>query len=83
MASGICSTVCISLQHAEKPSTTTVLDDQEAFGRGATLAVSEAHAPAEITLHAAGTSRPSKARLRIACRSMPHREMLACTVAST
>ena len=75
--------VSISLQLAEKPGTAGVLEDQEGNSRGTALAVPGARDPAELTLHAAGTSRPSKARFRIACRNLPQRARLVWTVAST
>lgn len=75
--------VCISLQLAEKPVTGGVLEDQEGNSRGTALTVPGARDPAELTLHAAGTSRPSKTRLRIAWRSLVQRARLAKTVPST
>ena len=75
--------VSISLQLAEKPGTAGVLEDQEGNSRGTALTVPGARDPAELILHAAGMSRPSKARFRIACRNLPQRARLAVTVDST
>ena len=75
--------VSISLQLPEKTFTAGGLEDQEGNSRGIALAVPSARGPAELTLHEAGTSRPSKARFRIACRNMPQRARLLCTVDST
>jgi hypothetical protein len=79
----MCAMVCISLQLAEKPLAAGVLDYQEARAGGTAPKVPGAHDPAEIALHATGTSRPSKACLRIACRNLPQRARLAVTVDST
>jgi len=57
--------------------------EREGIAGGTVLAVPGAHVRAEMALHSAGTSRPSKARLRIACRNLPQRARLAATVAST
>jgi len=57
--------------------------EREGIAGGPVLAVPGAHVPAEMALHADGTSRPSKARLRIACRNLLQRARLVVTVAST
>ena len=69
------------MQLAEKPGTAGVLEDQEGNSRGTALTVPGARDPAELTLHEAGTSRPAKARFRMACRNTPQRARLVVTVA--
>lgn len=52
--------------------------EREGTSGGTALTVSVGHIPAEIAVHAAGTSRPSKPRLRIACCKEPLRPRLVC-----